>query len=151
MRDIVNLQLKSSVTRALRQNTCQAQEPVSTWNATKRVIEILGANYDKADLQAIVRDNCSPLNPSHWKKLLSLLLKYEILFDGTLGDWDRPPISIELKEGAKPFHGKPYPIPQIHKATLIKVINRLILIGVMKRQSSSQWEKGYDSADYIWF
>jgi hypothetical protein len=25
------------------------------------------------------------------------------------------------------------------------------LIGVMKRQSSSQWEKGYDSADYIWF
>ena len=77
------------------------------------------------------------------------MLKYEILFDGTLGDWNRPPISIELKEGAKPFHGKPYPIPQIHKATLIKEINRLILIGVMKRQSSSQWEKGYDSADYI--
>ena len=78
-----------------------------------------------------------------------MLLKYETLFDGNLGDWNRPPISIELKEGAKPFHGKPYPIPQIHKATLIKEINRLILIGVMKRQSSSQWEKGYDSADYI--
>jgi len=30
MRNIVNLQLKSSVTRALRHNTCQAQEPVST-------------------------------------------------------------------------------------------------------------------------
>ncbi len=50
MRNIVNLQLKPSVTRALRHNTCQAQEPVSTRNATKRVIEILDAKYDKVDL-----------------------------------------------------------------------------------------------------
>jgi hypothetical protein len=68
-----------------------------------------------------------------------LLLDYESLFDGTLGDWNRPPVSIELKEGATPYHGRPYPIPQIHKATLIKEINRLVDIGVMKRQSSSQW------------
>jgi len=54
MRNIANLQLKPSVTRALGHNTCQAQEPVSTRNATKRVIEILDAKYDKADLPAIV-------------------------------------------------------------------------------------------------
>ena len=94
--------------------------------------------YDKADLPAIIRDNCSHLIPLHQEKLLSLLLKYETLFDGTLGNWNRPPISIELKEGAKPYHGRPYPIAQIHKATLMKEINRLVLIGVMKRQSSSQ-------------
>jgi hypothetical protein len=35
MRDIVDLQLKPSFTRALRHNTCQAQEPVSTRNDTK--------------------------------------------------------------------------------------------------------------------
>jgi hypothetical protein len=68
-----------------------------------------------------------------------LLLEYESLFDGTLGDWNRPPISIELKEGATPYHGRPYPIPQIHKATLMKEIDRLVRKGVMKRQSSSQW------------
>jgi hypothetical protein len=44
-----------------------------------------------------------------------------------------------MKEGAKPYHGRPYPIPQIHKATLMKEINRLESIGVLKRQSSSQW------------
>ena len=44
-----------------------------------------------------------------------------------------------MKEGAKPYHGRPYPIAQIHKATLMKEINRLVLIGVMKRQSSLQW------------
>ncbi len=51
-----------------------------------------------------------------------------------LGDWNRPPVSIEMKEGAKPYHGRPYPIPQTHKATLMKEINRLESIGVLKRQ-----------------
>jgi len=139
MRNITNMQLKPSVTRALRHYTRQAQEPVSVQNATKRVIEILDAKYDKANLPAIVRDICSHLPPSQREKLLSLLLEYESLFDGTLGDWNWPPVSIALKEGAKPYHGRPYPIPQIHKATLMKEINRLVGIGVMKRQSSSQW------------
>jgi hypothetical protein len=107
MRNIVNLQLKPSITRALRHNTCQAQEPVSNCSDTKRVIAVLDAKYDKADLPVIVRDNCSHLQPSHTEKLLSLLLKYETLFDGTLGNWNRPPISIELKEGATPYHGRP--------------------------------------------
>jgi len=139
MRNMVNLQLKPSVTRALGHNTCQAQEPISTQNATKRVIKILDARYYKANLPAIVRDNCSHLTPLQREKLLSLLLEYESLFDGTLGDWNRPPVSIELMEGAKPYHGRPNPIPQIHKATLMKEINKLVDIGVMKRQSSSQW------------
>ena len=71
--------------------------------------------------------------------LLSLLLDYESLFDGTLGDWNRPPVSIKLKDGAKPYHGRPYPIPQIHKATLMREIDRLVGIGVLKRQTSSEW------------
>jgi hypothetical protein len=73
-----------------------------------------------------------------------------------LGDWNRPPAWIELKEGAKPYHGRPYHIPQIHKATLMKEINRLVSIGVMKRQSSLQWASPtfiipnrYDSVDHI--
>ena len=69
MRNIANLQLKPSITRTLRQNsacsTCLAQEPDSTYDGTKRVIEILDAKYDKADLPAIIGDNCSHLTPSH--------------------------------------------------------------------------------------
>jgi hypothetical protein len=131
LRNIVQLQLKPSVTKALQHNTVQAQEPVSTRNATKRVIEILDAKYSKANLTEIVKDNCSHLELSQQEKLLSLLLDYEPLFDGTLGDWNRPPISIKMKEGAKPYHGRPYPIAQIHKATLMKEINRLESIGVL--------------------
>ena len=55
MRNIVNLQLKPSITRAFKTNTCLAQEPVSTCTATNRVVEILDAKYEKADIPAIVR------------------------------------------------------------------------------------------------
>ncbi len=64
MRNIVNLQLKPSVTKALQHNTVQAQEPVSTRKATERVIEILDAKYDKVNLPEIVKDNCSHLESS---------------------------------------------------------------------------------------
>jgi len=108
MRKIVNLQVKPSVTRALKHDAFQAQEPISTQNATKQVIWILDAKYDKADLPEIVMTSCPCLMPSEQDMLLSLLLDYESLFDGTLGDWYRPPASIELKDGAKPYHSRPY-------------------------------------------
>jgi hypothetical protein len=75
----------------------------------------LDAKYDKADLPSIVENNCTHLSPSHCNSLLVLLLDFEELFDGMLGDWKLPPVSFELKEGAKPYHGRPYPIPKVHK------------------------------------
>ncbi len=98
MRNIANLQLKPRITRALRENTFFAQEPISTCSETKRVVEILDAKYEKTDLPAIIRENCSHLIASNREKLLSVLLKFESLFDGTLGDWKLPPVSFELKE-----------------------------------------------------
>jgi hypothetical protein len=80
MRNIVNLQLKPRITRVLRENTCFAQEPISTCSATKRVVEILDAKYEKADLPAIIRENRSHLTASDREKLLSVLLKFELLF-----------------------------------------------------------------------
>jgi hypothetical protein len=124
---------------AFKLNANYAQEPESTRNATKHVVEILDAKYDKADLPSIVKNNCVHLSAPHQSSLLALLLKYKELFDGTLGDWKLPPVSIELKEGTKPYHGRPYPIPKVHKTTLMKEIDRLIAIGVLKWQPSSKW------------
>jgi hypothetical protein len=55
MRNINNLQLKPSISRALKLDSSFAQEPASTRNATKQVVEILDAKYDKADLPSIVK------------------------------------------------------------------------------------------------
>ncbi len=125
MRNIPNMQLKPRITRALRENSCFAQEPISTHSKTKRVVEILDAKYGKADLPAIIRENCSHLTASGREKLLSVLLKFESLFDGTLSDWKLPPVSFEFKEDMKPYHGRPYPIPHKQKAVLMKEIKRL--------------------------
>jgi hypothetical protein len=83
MRNITNLQLKPRITRALRENTCFAQEPISTHSATKRMVKILDAKYEKADHPAIIRENFSHITASNREKLLSVLLKFESLFDGT--------------------------------------------------------------------
>jgi hypothetical protein len=139
MRNIANLQLKTSVLRALRHNICLTQEPISTRSTTKRVVEILDTKYEKADLPAIVREHCSHLKASDRKKLLSVQLKFELLFVGMLRDWNLPPLSFELKEGIKAYHGRPYPIPHKHKAVLMKEIKQLCAIGVLVWQPSSTW------------
>ena len=72
-------------------------------------------------------------------QLLHLLQKYEQLFDGTLGDWKTTPVKLELKEGIRPFHGRAYPVPFIHKHTLKKEVERLESIGVLKWEGASEW------------
>ncbi len=139
MKNINNLELKPSISKASKSNTSFSQEPASTRGATKRIVEILDAKYAKADLPAILGDNCKHQTPSERESLLSLLLKFEQLFDGSLGEWNLPPVSIQLQEGAKPLHGRPYPIPKVHKATLMKEIDRLVSIGVMRSQPYLQW------------
>ncbi len=86
MRDINKLQ-GSSMLRALLQLHSLAMEPQSTQNATKHATGILDAKYNKANLWLVVRDNCKHLKVDQQKKLLQLLMKYESLFNGTLGDW----------------------------------------------------------------
>jgi hypothetical protein len=42
MKNIANLQLKPRITRALRENTCFAQEPISTRSATRHMVKNIG-------------------------------------------------------------------------------------------------------------
>ncbi len=101
-------------------------------SATKHVVEILDAMYEKADIPAIVRENCSHLKASDREKLLLVLLKFELLFNSTLSDWNLLPVSFELKEGMRPYHGRPYPILHKLKAILVKEIKQLCNIGMLK-------------------
>jgi hypothetical protein len=101
----INYLQGSSTLRALKLNHSIAMEPQSTQDATKHVTQIIDAKYQKADLQSIVRDNCKHLSADQQKRLLQLLTKYELLFDGTLGDWKTKLVSFQLKEGVSPYHG----------------------------------------------
>ena len=81
------------------------------------------------------------LSPMEQGALLGLLKEFEDLFDGTLGDWDwdTEPVSFKIKEGMKPYHGRAFPIPKVHKETILKEVKRLIKLGVLECQPSSEW------------
>jgi hypothetical protein len=51
-------------------------------------------------------------------------MKYEMLFDGTLGGWKTKLVFFQLREGLPPYHGGVLPVPKIHKNTIIKEMER---------------------------
>eukprot|EP00804_Cyclotella_cryptica_P018327 CCRYP_017977-RA/>CCRYP_017977-RA protein AED:0.45 eAED:0.45 QI:0/-1/0/1/-1/1/1/0/150 len=116
-----------------------SEEPQSMLEATKRLIHILDAKYEKVNLKAIVKDNCTHLSVPEQTKLLELLQEFEELFNGTLGDWDCKPVSLQLKEGAQPYHGRPFQIPKKHVEITKREVQRLCDLGVLKWQDDSEW------------
>ncbi len=108
MRNVNHLQGASTL-RAIKLNNSLAMEPKSTQDATKCVTQILDAKYNKADLQSIVKDYYKNLSANQQKKLLQLLIKYESIFGGTLGDWRTKPVSN------KEHHPTTAKLSQYHK------------------------------------
>jgi hypothetical protein len=138
MRDI-NPLTKSKMDRAWTVNNSMAHEPHSVQEAAQRIVHIPDAKYENADFQSVINTNCSHLSLHDQNKLLELLTEYEELFDGTLGDWNTEHISFELKEGTKPYHDRPFPVPRVHKDTIVKELNRLCDLGVLDFQPALEW------------
>jgi hypothetical protein len=115
-------------------------EPQSTQDTNKSATWILDAKYSNTDLQSVVRVNCKQLSVDHQKKILQLLKKYKLLFDGILGNWKTKPICFQLKKGVSPYHSRAFPVPKIHKDTIIKEVERLCKLGELERQPASEWD-----------
>ncbi|MFM8622685.1 MAG: RNase H-like domain-containing protein, partial [Holophagaceae bacterium] len=115
-----------------------SKEVDPTGEMQARVSRILDAKYEKADLTAVVQQQTHLTTDQ--KNLLALLLKeFEHLFDGTLGTWRGTGVSFELKDDAKPYHARPYPIPHIHEAPTRKEVERLCQLGVLRPCNDSEW------------
>ena len=117
-----------------------ATEPAATKEETERVTRILDAKYDAADLPKIVEENCSHLTARQKGALLKLLQSYESMFQGKLGKWVGEEVHFELQEGARPWQGRPYPVPRVHRQTVMNEIKRLCDIGVLEPvNEDSKW------------
>ncbi len=114
-------------------------EPTSTREATNCVVKILSATYKKTNLAQVTHDHCHHLSSQQQNKLLRLLVEYEDLFDGTLGDFKMDPVSFKLKEGITPYHGRVLPVLHSQLAMIRKEVDRLEKTGVLKRQPGSEW------------
>ncbi len=84
------------------------------------------------------RDNYKYPSADQQKKLLQLIKRYEMLFDGTLADWKTKPVLFQLREGVSPYHGQAFLVPKIHKDTIIKEVERLCDLEVLERQPASE-------------
>ena len=91
----------------------------------ERIQAILDAKYCKADLEQIVQ-KCKQLNKEEQQKLLILLKKYVVPFDGTVGTWRIDPLDIVLKDpNCTPYHAKAYPVPHSQEKQPREEVDRL--------------------------
>ena len=137
MRDFDTLR-KYQLSRAeLRAFISETEEPVVTQKATDRIIKSLDNNYQKADLKVVVQQ-AKHLNPRQKEMLYKLLIKYQSIFDGRLGEWNTDPVDLELKEGEKPHSQRHYPMPRVHRDVFKKEIDRLVKLGVLEKTNDSE-------------
>jgi hypothetical protein len=103
-----------------------------------RIQEIMDVKYAPADINEMV-SKCDHLTSNEKSNLKMLLKKFESLFNGTLGTWDTQPIDLELKDPeAKPYHARPYPVPQSQEAKLKSEIERLVSYVVLQKVNRSE-------------
>ena len=114
-------------------------ESESYQQALKRALHIMDMGRENpATVNDKVESN-SHLTDDQKLKLKQLLNEFKELFDGTLGDWKTSPVTVELEKDAKPYHSGPFPVPRIHKERFKQELDSLEKMGVIQKDSSSQW------------
>jgi hypothetical protein len=68
-----------------------------------------------------------------------MLKQHSKLFGGALGTLSVKPIRLKVTDDAKPYHAQPFPVPQAYEGVTKKEIERLILIGVLRKCHESEW------------
>jgi hypothetical protein len=74
-------------------------ESMAVEEHTDRTKKILDAKHSATDLEKVCSSQ-SHLEVEKQQQLLTLLRKFEDLFNGTLGKWNEEPIKLELKADA---------------------------------------------------
>ena len=115
-----------------------SSDPESCMEATDRATSILDITNKEADLSKLVKE-CNLLDSGQRKTLLELLQRYKGLFDGTIGDWNTDPVSIDIKQGAEPYHSQPYQVKKHSKAKFKREVDRLVEMEVLEKCSDSAW------------
>ena len=65
---------------------------------------IMDAKYEKLNIDKVVKEHCSHLNPKQQADLHEVLSRHTKLFDGTLGKYPGEPMHIEIEPDATPVY-----------------------------------------------
>jgi hypothetical protein len=102
------------------------------------VEKITSAKYEAVPVEEIA--NQSP-NLTREQKVQScnFLTGFKRIFQGKLGCYKAKKMHLELKEETKPYHGKPFPVPHIHKPVVKAELDKLCNLGVLEPCGESAW------------
>jgi transposase InsO family protein len=106
--------------------------------AEDRHKQILDADYSKVNIRQYV-EALSHLSSNEKTQLTHTLENYPTLFGGGLGELKIKPVAFQLKENAKPYHARAYPIPHAYEAATKTEVQRFCDIGVLERNHDSEW------------
>ena len=113
------------------------QSPIIT-KAETRQRAILDADYSPVDIDETV-NGLKHITKEVKQKLKAVLKKTPNAFKGGLGTLKIKPVHLELKPNAKPYHGKPFPIPKAYEQTTRKEAKRFEDIGVWYHNPNATW------------
>jgi hypothetical protein len=77
-------------------------------------IALLESKYEAVDIYHVAKQQLH-LDQKKQNDLAEVLSNYQLLFNGKLGCFKGPKVHHELTSDAKPFHYRPYPVPERNK------------------------------------
>ena len=122
-------------------NECFGSE--NTIKPTQQIRRILDAKYKKEDINKVMTKKYQHLSTKEQEILLVLLLKFEDMFDGTLGMRNTTLVDLELRNDMKSVCLRLYPVPRVHRAMIIKEFKILFRLGVFDHAYESEWGAPY--------
>jgi hypothetical protein len=99
---------------------------------------MMDVKYEKAN-PATVAQAQSHLLSEQQNNLAKRLVKYDKLFDGTLGRYPHCKLHLTLQADAQPVHRKDFPVAHAHQEVFKKEFTHLVEIGVLERCIATEW------------
>jgi hypothetical protein len=93
-----------------------ANEPDIQQEAEKRQNRILDSDFRKVEIYPFVQE-LEHLTNNEKQTLGKTLKKFPTLFGGGVEMLNIKPVRLEIIDGAKPYHARPFPVPQSLEAT----------------------------------
>ena len=103
--------------------------------------QIMEAKYEAINTDELAQAQ-KQLTPTQRTELARLFRKFPQLFDGELRTYLHRQYHLDLQDGAKPVHSRPYGVLLTQRDAFKRELDHLVKIGILERSGASQWASG---------
>ena len=103
--------------------------------------QIMEAKYKAIDTDELAQAQ-KQLMPKQRTNLVGLFCKFPQLFDDELRTYPHHQYHLDIQDGTKPVHSRPYRVPFTQRDVFKCELDHLVKIGILERSGASQWASG---------